>query len=90
MSPESERAVILGLTLAGIQNDRYSSLRWYRGTTCLFRQLNFILGDVVASGVKYLSLRASGSAMSLNVVASRPVGQVVRAALRISQQLLNN
>ena len=45
MSPASERAVILGLNLAWVQNDRDVSLRWFRGTTCLFRQFDLIIGD---------------------------------------------
>ena len=45
MSPASERTVIFGLTLAWVQNDRVCSLRIYRGTTCLFRQLDVVPGD---------------------------------------------
>ena len=45
MCPTSERAVILGFTLTWVQNDRDRSLRRYRGTTCLFRQFDLIIGD---------------------------------------------
>ena len=58
MCQTSERAVILGLTLTYVQNDRDRSLRRYRGTTCLFRQFDLILGDRRRFGCQ-VSLSAS-------------------------------